>query len=727
MTLPPLYSLPPLINLARSRARFRHWQLRSQIGLSSKRAVYYVGGNGNTQVHKLDTTANESEVVKILTFAPRCLVAKNDWIACGGENGEFVAFPVSEGGDANTRGATTTTTTTTTDPSLSYIRHRIENAGLHSDMLAINSYLNQLSPDDRLQIGLNVDSAAAPAAATAAADQTEFEVPQLLYPSGVRSRSESNTNNNNKSLLARSKSFGKERVNCITLWFPPASHSCIPSGAYMQAVAVLANNDKNVTIVTLEFQDAVEEVVYPDCVNRALISPDGRLLVAICDDPYLYVHERAPKAGITPSLFGRRDIEDFEWRPCAKVHLASQRKNDRSDQRGSFAACFSNTGRYLAVGTQYGVISVFDTATLLEPGLNPLIATFTSSRPGEDVGAIRDMAFCPGPYDLLAWTEHRGRVGIVDIRSNYVSRQILDLDSYDDYEQIMVTERGSIDPRLLQRNSRGDLTLTESTLTEGTNRRASRRFGADFPPPLGTEETSVLDALSEQRRRREQVAARNNSSPGPASVRLLDRLHNRPGFQVRDTAQNRDAAAFRDHRPNSRVSDILEEIHAQRERLRVQSEHLRQHSERVRARRQMLDEPEWLRDNEDAAASRTATRVLAASRPSATTGSNRLQAEYEDNFATDVEAITQNAFEAYVMATDPTINRAETNGDNERPADRAQLASVWSTLLRQRDGDIDVPGSRLARARAQMNMVGRVDREHDDTAGLAWSEDGRVL
>lgn len=618
----------------------------------------------------------------------------------------------------------------------------------------IEIFGEQLSADDRLHLGLDLNDSTS--SATASADQSDpsSDTPPLLYPSGVRARSESN----NKSLVARSKSFGKERVNCITLWFPPpttstSNHAIQSSGAYSQPVAVLANNDKNVTIVNLEFQDAVEEVDYPDCVNRALISPDGRLLIAICDDPYLYVHERVPKAGVTPSLFGRRDVEDFEWRQGAKVHLASQRKDDRSDQRGSFAACFSTTGRYLAVGTQYGMISVFDTAALLEPGLDPLVATFTSSRPREDVGAIRDMAFCPGPYDLLAWTEHRGRVGIVDIRSNYVSRQILDLDSYDDFEQIMVTERGSIDPRLLQRNSRGDLamadssttttttTTTPATGTEGANnRRANRRYGgSEFHSPLSAEETSVLEALSEYRRRRDQASARtNNSSSGPASMRLLDRLHNRAAAQAREAAVattttttaatqgNRGdaAAAFRDHRNNSRVSDILGEIHEQRERLRVQSEQLRQLSERTRARRLVINEPEWLRDREVEAAVAAAEAAIRTTTTRAQPPIIRPNRPQVDVSGTDT---TQNTFEAYVLAADLANFRGDTVGDNsDRPLDRAHQANVWSTLLRQRD-DTEPPGSRLARARAQMNMVGRVDREHDDTAGLAWNEDGSVL
>ncbi|KAK2069729.1 hypothetical protein P8C59_004283 [Phyllachora maydis] len=89
-----------------------------------------------------------------------------------------------------------------------------------------------------------------------------------------------------KSLFAKSKSFGKERVNCVTLWMPPtlAPRS---EGIYDQPVAVLANNDKVAYIVTLQDQRVVDQVRHPDCVNRAVLSPNGRLLAVICDDPYL--------------------------------------------------------------------------------------------------------------------------------------------------------------------------------------------------------------------------------------------------------------------------------------------------------------------------------------------------------------------------------------------------------------------------------------------------------
>lgn len=372
-----------------------HWQLRSQIGVE-KGAVYFPGGNANLQVQRLDTTTRESETIKILTFSPRCLEVKNGWLCCGGETGEFAAIPLTEANENN-----------------------------DSDL--------RLDLDADARLPLNLDSA----------HQDDYILSLLARRSSTRPR----------SIAVKSKSFGKERVNCITLWFPGADMSPY-EGAYSQPVAVLANNDKHVITVNLQDMESVDELSYPDCVNRALISPDGRLLVAISDDPYLYIHGRTEKHAGSSSLFRNRDRPEYEWKAAGRIHLKSQRTDDDSDNRGSFAACFSNTGRYLAVGTQYGVISIFNTSAFLEPGTDPLITSFTSSRPNSVPGAVRDMAFCPGPFDLLAWTEDRGRVGVADIRSNYVAQQILHLDTHDEYDHIIITDRGSIDPRLLEGRDR---------------------------------------------------------------------------------------------------------------------------------------------------------------------------------------------------------------------------------------------------------------------------------
>lgn len=361
--------------------------------------MYAPGGAGNTYIQRLDTTTGVIDSIRVLSFSPRCLVAKNKWVCCGGEYGEFTATRIDDDEDAG------------------------QPRSLHN------------------------------------------------LSRGFR--------------LAKSKRMGKERVNCITLWFPPARDDTFV-GAYDQPVAVLANNDKTVTIVNLpeweatvgsELMPELEEdepshdsyrldvLKYPDFVNRAVISPDGRLLAAISDDPYLYIHERADKHAESPKAPRTRSKLDFHWKLLRKIYLKSQRLGDETSSRGSFAVCFSGSGRYLAVGTQYGMISVFDVAAFYEPGVDPFLTAFTSSRPNSEQGAVRDMAFCPGPYDLLAWTEDRGRFGVADLRRNFLSRQIETLNSSaDGLEHVRV-----------QRDASGSSRLAEGARTGSTR-------GAEWTP-----------------------------------------------------------------------------------------------------------------------------------------------------------------------------------------------------------------------------------------------------
>lgn len=690
----------------------RHWQLRSMIGQGSQH-IYYVGGTGNTQVHKLDTSTRENEVIKLLTFAPRCLVARNGWVCCGGENGEFVAFQTNEKPGGGERSERNRSESTTDDESMRFLRSLVEEDGLRPSVIAaLREEVPGLSTAERLReitdlIRDENRSETEPTAIERAEDEAREHVLSVLRPT-VRQEI---TSDNNKCLVARSKTFGKERVNCITLWFPSDSpRGSGYSGAYTQPVAVLANNDKHVTIVDLEDQRSVDQLSYPDYVNRALLSPDGRLLAAICDDPYLYIHERVPKQQTEPFSvpFALRDYRTYEWKLCAKIHLDSQRKEDRTDQRGSFAACFSNTGRYLAVGTQYGVISVFETASFYEPGCDPLITIFTSSRPKQDVGAIRDMAFCPGPFDLLAWTEHRGRVGVADIRSNYISRQILDLSEYDSFEHIMVTERGSIDPRLLERNDRGELTMAESS--EGGSRRAARRGAAtvdSYMSSLSPNETSALEALTDYRRRARQMG--DNRAPG---ARLIERLANRAAAAGRDAPSVRDSP-YRTIQTISRVSDTVEDTHNDF----PMTPRMRAFWDDTSSRQGLL---RFQREPTTAASLTPDPRYLQTFR---FLRHLELQLRNPTNSNEPSSLQSEQMWDAPPYLEPP----AQAEPNNERSRDHL---AMWNTILRARDLDADAAMVRIQRTRlaerAALNM-NRVEHVHDDTLGLVWSEDGRTL
>ncbi|EEY14719.1 conserved hypothetical protein [Verticillium alfalfae VaMs.102] len=152
-----------------------------------------------------------------------------------------------------------------------------------------------------------------------------------------------------KTATAKSMKLARDRVNCVTLWFPQDMAPPTPD-RYNEPVAVLANNDKTVVVISLhdfEAKDKTEPldmVTYPDYVNRSLLSPDGRLLIAILDDPYLYIHRRVEKHD-DQTAAGDTNATAYQWEEARKVLLKSQRKGDLSDSRGSFAACFFPLGR----------------------------------------------------------------------------------------------------------------------------------------------------------------------------------------------------------------------------------------------------------------------------------------------------------------------------------------------------------------------------------------------
>lgn len=197
-------------------------------------------------------------------------MAYNGWVCCGGESGVFSAFRVGE---------------------------RSPSDGIDRRL--------DLHADDRLPLSLDsVDAASS-----------------LL----AEARSE-------KNLVAQSTGFGKDRVNCITLWCPPTFAE--PSeGAYNQDVAVLAHNDSSVVVVSLRDQEALDKITYPDFMNRGVISPDGRLLIAISDDPYLYIHERKEKQSESGTPLRAADRPVYGWTICGKYQLKGQRRDDRSDNR----------------------------------------------------------------------------------------------------------------------------------------------------------------------------------------------------------------------------------------------------------------------------------------------------------------------------------------------------------------------------------------------------------
>ncbi|KAK2065021.1 hypothetical protein LY76DRAFT_409025 [Colletotrichum caudatum] len=685
--------------------RSQHWQLRSLISAEKQNFVYFPGGTGSNHVQRLNTATKECETVRFLSFSPRCLVAENGWVCCGGETGEFTAIQTDSAGDDDNN---------------------------------LDLQLN-LEPDARLPLGLDSDSA-----------RPEDNIFSLLS----QARRTNMNSRTNKSVVARSQKLARDRVNCITMWFPPAAGP-MHHGAYTEPAAVLANNDKTVVLVGLhdfENQDKVEPldvVTYPDYVNRAIVSPDGRLLIAILDDPFLYIHHRVEAAIDENGPFRSDDKIEYRWELCGKILLKSQRRDDGSDSRGSFAACFSNTGAYLAVGTQYGTISVFDVESLTDPDVaDPLLTSFTSSRPMAGSGAVRDMAFCPGPYDLLAWTEDRGHVGIADLRSGFVQRQVLDISATDDYDHIPVLDRATIDPRLLE--GRGEPSDTLSSILPDAGEMRRRR--GDGPSgrhhlALTPDETRVLEALQEERRRREmrdRISARmaepgSQQSPmqffgampplGGRGARIdpeiLARARNGSAARREQTASmrtNRERTAVEPGEPsddaNQNVSraigDLLGNIRDSRERAQERirtTQRLILQSNNDRERMLDLANPHLPRRS---ASIRPGDTSTAAAAQRGTSGVRSLTSS--GSGWADLEALYSLSFESNIQDLRQAVR------DRDRDRDRASILPLLNSVAIR---ELEERNSR--RRVALEHGVHEAPPEPDNTAGISWSENGRIL
>ncbi|KAI1345590.1 hypothetical protein F5Y01DRAFT_52048 [Xylaria sp. FL0043] len=675
-----------------------HWQLRSLVSAERDGMVYFPAGINNTHITRLDTRTRECETIKVISFHPRCLVASGGWICCGGENGEFAII-------------------------------RETSAAAAADDV-----------DDADALTASAAAVAAIASASASEDSLarDRETPRALSsrdpslvsePSMTELRRDmlsivAQISGSAKSWSASNYKFGTQRVNCITIWHPPTPPSDEPlPGRYTSPMAILANNDKTITIIRLNDAETVDELVYPDCVNRGVVSPDGSLLVAICDDPFLYVHVRCAPQG--------KRTGGYEWLQLPRIRLKDQSVRDTSDCRGSFAACFSPSGRYLAVGTQYGTISIFDVTAFADLDRDPLVTYFSSARSPSDCGAVRDMAFSPGPYDLLAWTEHRGRIGVADARTNFTRRQIISIDDHEAYEHVSLNERNTtIDPRLLdprsERSAAGSSSISSllgasGRLQSGTDNSDASRLNHPFSP----EETAILEAVQSDRRRREAREQRDQLDPQTA----------------------RGSTAWRSSVFAERVSPQPRTPGITRERDRDISERLRYLTSLQRDTLMRIFEREQSRENRDHQRSATTQTPPEQDR--------ERRAPTPRRRSSIMQALAQNV---------DASARLQRLGNGEGSGTSRDYSSAWGqtgrsttgwadleALYNMSGGDVPTPHdatrTETNRIRRAIPIIGDVwnddisgfrraysrirNREHeqrpDDTAGLCWSEDGRTL
>lgn len=307
--------------------------------------------------------------------------------------------------------------------------------------------------------------------------------------------------------------IGSEILNCITLWFPGPDTA---EKSYTKPVAVVASNDHSIYIINLETLEVIQRLEEEEPVNLGRISPDGALLIVVGDDAFMHVYKRKRQRGPT------KGAGHNSWSKYSSIQLPGQRIGDQDEMRGSFTGAFSE--RYLAVGTQYGVIAVFETQDLISSEDARPIMTFTTTRPGCKDGAIRSLQFNPsGLLDLLAVTEDDGRVIIADVRQ-FSKRQVIDMDpAMEDLQAIILTERiadSLADPRL-QADPEDE---ASENFLDRYNQSPLSRISHDSHQ-LTREETEVLEAMQIERRRREREVNANSSNVTWNDV--ADELHSR--------------------------------------------------------------------------------------------------------------------------------------------------------------------------------------------------------
>ncbi|MCJ1387352.1 hypothetical protein MMC18_000195 [Xylographa bjoerkii] len=346
----------------------QHFQLKNFISTVDQDTIYFASRN---QIYALHTVTRRRERIATLSLLPRCLGAGFGWLCVGGpDKGRCVFIHI---GDSFSSAAA----------SRQNARHTAEVDALlpldldpHSRILA-QSFLGSHDNDPPLPW-----------------QRAKVEYHEL----------------------------GGDIVNSITV-------HCLRSGKegiQDEVVAVIANNDKTIRIFSLSQSRVLQTLDFPTFMNHATISPDGNLLVACGDEPRAFFCRRRRLASL--AVNGESVFSRYEWHEVADPRLTIAATKDMC-----FSTAFSPSGHICAVASQAGTVTVFDTS-LIKDNLEAdeaVIDAFQSSRPGEDEempGAIRSMAFGPGPWDLFAWAEDRGRVCVTDLRNNFQSRQTIELD-----------------------------------------------------------------------------------------------------------------------------------------------------------------------------------------------------------------------------------------------------------------------------------------------------------
>ncbi|KAH0537210.1 hypothetical protein FGG08_005989 [Glutinoglossum americanum] len=275
--------------------------------------------------------------------------------------------------------------------------------------------------------------------------------------------------------VVHTKELGGSIVNSVTIYRPRDVRDD------RSTVAVFTNNDKSVRIFSLSQLTLITTLELEVAVNHASISPDGQHLVAVGDsqDVYFYKPTGSPSRSPDPN---------HRWEMYSNPPL-------RAGTDALFSTAFSPSSQLCAVASQDGTVTIFDTRYTDSLNHKAVVRSIPSSRPGTTAGAVRSISFSPDPWDLLVWTEHCGRICVLDTRDDFRSRQLIDLvaeaDKIERAEVLCSPLEDLMDPRL--RREQTDPAYIQSIYRQFREAHLAEHTIGGLSPPQGDD-----DALGDE-------------------------------------------------------------------------------------------------------------------------------------------------------------------------------------------------------------------------------------
>ncbi|KAH7120798.1 hypothetical protein B0J11DRAFT_438176 [Dendryphion nanum] len=386
----------------------------------------------------------------------------------------------------------------------------------------------------------------------------------------------------------RLERIGEDIVNSITIHEFPAE-----GDGEAEVVAVLTNNDKTVRIYSLTQHLELTVLDLPFPMNHATISHDGQLLLAVGDQSqaFFFKQEKLSKPSTMKTPEGRTQSIPKEWGLWHRVQLYLP---PGAHVEGYFTTAWSTSGRFCAVGSESGYITLFSVELLssCEYGEEAIVRIISSSRPSLEsgAGAVRTMQFSPAPWDFLIWSEDQARVCVADLRSDLKVKQVLHLDpKEEDLEKIEIADFDlTLSPELQDLRREADFIRRYRRALDSEGTAAAVNFATDYieasserrrlhrqlgvvesdndPHGLTAHERQILEALRTTRQReevREQPSiprSINYNTSGTSDSRRYRTLRNMTETLTEfmsESARNLNRLQEQSQGPRRRVSVIL--------------------------------------------------------------------------------------------------------------------------------------------------------------------------